>query len=151
MRNRFPAVVICVLLALPAVAGLEEDRAQIRQAALDYIQGWYEGDADRVERAVHPDLAKRILQRDGEGRSRLDHMSAMGLVQGARGGWGSRTPPEQRVHEIEILDVYENIASVKITAKEWIDYLHLGRADGHWVIINVLWEMKPEVLRSTKP
>src|SRR5262249_46471729 len=37
----------------------DEVRAAIKQTALDYIEGWYEGDAERMERAVHPELAKR--------------------------------------------------------------------------------------------
>jgi hypothetical protein len=26
----------------------------------------------------------------------------------------------------------------------WVDYMHIGKVDGRWVIINVLWETKPE-------
>jgi hypothetical protein len=25
---------------------------------------------------------------------------------------------------------------------DWIDYLHLAKVDGRWVIVNVLWELK---------
>lgn len=39
------------------------DSAAIKQTALDYIEGWYEGNAERMERALHPDLAKRIGKR----------------------------------------------------------------------------------------
>jgi hypothetical protein len=31
--------------------------------------------------------------------------------------------------DIEILDIYENVASVRVTAGEWIDYLHVGKVD----------------------
>ena len=41
------------------------------------------------------------------------------------------------------LDVFGNAATVKIVANEWIDYLHVSKIDGRWVIVNVLWEMKP--------
>ena len=37
----------------------------------------------------------------------------------------------------------ENAASVKIVAADWVDYLHLAKYNGRWVIVNVLWEMKP--------
>ena len=29
-------------------------------------------------------------------------------------------------------------------ARDWIDYLQLGKFDGRWVIINVLWALKPQ-------
>jgi hypothetical protein len=45
---------------------------------------------------------------------------------------------------VTILDVYENAASVKIVASDWIDYLHVARWNGSWRIVNVLWELKPQ-------
>ena len=27
---------------------------------------------------------------------------------------------------------------------DWVDYLQLAKVDGRWVIVNVLWERKPE-------
>jgi hypothetical protein len=137
----------CVTLALStaALADVEEDKVAIRQAALDYIEGWYAGDAARVERAVHPDLAKRIVVEEN-GRSRLQPMSAMGLVQAVRTGWGTRTPADQQQKDVEILDVFGNAATVKVIARDWVDYLHIARFDGRWVIVNVLWAYKPEAL-----
>ena len=121
------------------------DQAAIKQTALDYLEGWYEGNAERMERALHPDLAKRIVRTDPKsGRSRLEQMSAMGLVQGVRAGYGKNTPKEKQQKDITILDVYENAASVKVIASDWIDYLHIAKFNGRWVIVNVLWELKPE-------
>jgi Putative lumazine-binding len=121
------------------------DQAAIKQTALDYIEGWYEGDAARMERALHPDLAKRIVRTDQKsGRSRLEQMSAMGLVLGVRAGYGKNTPKEKQQKDVTILDVYENAASVKVIASDWIDYLHIAKFNGRWVIVNVLWELKPE-------
>lgn len=121
------------------------DSAAIRQAALDYVDGWYTGDAARMERALHPDLAKRIVRANpGGARSRLEQMSAMGLVQATRGGFGRSTPAEQQQRDVVILDVFENAASVRATMHGWVDYMHLARWNGEWKIVNVLWELKPE-------
>jgi hypothetical protein len=35
------------------------DDAGVVATALDYFEGWFEGDATRMERALHPELAKR--------------------------------------------------------------------------------------------
>ena len=116
----------------------------IKQTALDYIEGWYEGNPERMERALHPELAKRIVHTNPQNsRSRLDQMSALSLVLGTRRGGGKDTPKEKQQKDVTILDVYENAASVKIVASEWIDYLHMAKFNGRWVIVNVLWELKP--------
>ena len=120
------------------------DRATIKQTALDYIEGWYAGDAERMERALHPDLAKRIVLTNPQGQSRLDQMSALGLVQGTKRGFGKNTPKEKQITDVVILDVFENAASVRALMSGWIDYMHMAKFNGRWVIVNVLWELKPE-------
>jgi hypothetical protein len=120
------------------------EAAAIRQTALDYIEGWYEGNAERMERALHPELAKRIVQTNpANGRSSLGQQSAMTLVQNTRSRAGRATPKEQQQKEVTILDVFEGAASVRIVATEWIDYLHVAKFNGRWVIVNVLWELRP--------
>ena len=68
----------------------------------------------------------------------------MTLVQHTREGGGKDTPKAKQQKDVTILDVYQNAASVKIVASDWIDYLHMVRADSGWQIVNVLWELKPE-------
>jgi hypothetical protein len=122
----------------------EADLAQIKRAALDYCESWYEASAEKIERAVHPDLAKRIVHTDPQSkRSRLDHMGAMRLYQGVRSGGGKNTPKERQLKEVTVLDVFGNTASVKAEMSDWIDYMHIAKFNGRWVIVNVLWEMKP--------
>ena len=120
----------------------DTDRQAITQTALDYVEGWYEANPERMERALHPDLAKRVVFTDDKGRSRLDQMSAMGLVQGVKRGGGKDTPKEKQQKDITILDVFGNAASVKAVMSGWIDYMHMAKVNGRWVIVNVLWELK---------
>lgn len=120
------------------------DHAAITQTALDYIEGFYDGDADRLERSLHPELAKRITHPDPvSGRSHLAEMGALALTRFTREKAGRPTPATERQQEVIVLDVFENAASAKVIASTWIDYLHLSRFNGRWVIVNVLWEMKP--------
>ncbi|HEX8280932.1 MAG TPA: nuclear transport factor 2 family protein [Chthoniobacterales bacterium] len=124
----------------------EQTREAIRQTALDYIEGWYEGNAERMERALHPELAKRIvLTKRSTGESRLENMDAKTLVADTRAGNGKDAPAEKQQKEVTILDLFGNAASVKVVASDWIDYMQMARFNGRWVIINVLWELKPRV------
>lgn len=125
-------------------AATDADKEAIRQTALDYVEGWYEGNAERMERALHPELAKRIVRSNPQGNSRLDQMSALTLILGTRRGGGKDTPKERQQKDVFILDVFENAASVKAVMSDWIDYMHMAKSNGRWVIVNVLWELKPQ-------
>lgn len=136
------SLVFCVLDASAQTNVSDADKAAITQTALDYMEGWYSGDAEQMERALHPELAKRIV-RTKDGRSQLDQIGAMTLVGYTKAGGGKNTPKENQQKDVQILDVFENAASVKVVMSGWIDYMHLARWNGHWVIVNVLWELKP--------
>ena len=138
-------IVLGSVICVSAQTASDADKEAIKQTALDYIEGWYEGNAERMERALHPELAKRIVRTDPKsGRSNLGQMSAMTLVQYTRSGGGKQTPKEKQQKDVTILDVFENAASVKVVASDWVDYLQMAKWSGHWVIVNVLWEMKPQ-------
>jgi hypothetical protein len=120
------------------------DSAAIRATALDYVEGWYEGNPERMGRALHPELVKRIVVSDtATGRSVLQNMGASALVNGTRHGYGKSTPKERQEKEVRILDIYGNAASARATMADWIDYMQLAKVDGRWMIVNVLWERKP--------
>ena len=140
---------IAIVILLSGVAAAQtaptDENAAITKTALNYIEGWYEGNAERMESALHPELAKRIIYTDPKsGRSQFSHMGAMTLVLGTREGGGTKTPKEKQLKEVTILDRFENVAIVKIVASDWIDYLSVAKFNGKWKIINVLWELKPK-------
>ena len=123
----------------------DDENVAITKTALDYIESWYTGDAARMEHALHPELAKRMISTDPKtGRSQFNHTGAMTLVQRTREGGGKKTPQDRQLKEIAILDRYNNAAVVKIVASDWIDYLEVAKFNGEWKIINVLWELKPK-------
>ena len=141
---------LATLVLLTAVTGVAQpqsaaDSAAIRATALDYVEGWYEGNPQRMARAVHPELVKRIVASDTVTRqSVLQNMGATALVNGTRHGYGKSTPKERQQKDVAILDIFRNAASAKAVMAEWIDYMQLARFNGRWVIVNVLWEKKPE-------
>ena len=141
MRALFGFALALALLPAPASAQSAADSAAIRQAALDYIDGYYEGSGERMERALHPELAKRIVRTNASGQSMIQQMSAMSLVLVTRAGGGRNIPAAQRRSDVRILDIYQNAACVRIDAAQWVDYLHLAKWNGQWKIVNVLWEV----------
>jgi hypothetical protein len=144
MTVRFGLLLAVLAFPTAARAQTAADSSAIRAAALDYAEGWYEGNAERMSRAVHPELVKRIVVSDtATKRSVIQTMGATALVNGARRGWGKETPAARRQKDVTILDIFGNAASVKAVMADWIDYLQVAKVDGKWVIVNVLWEWKP--------
>jgi len=141
----FGAMAVCAL-ALVAPCSLRAgtvsaaDDAAIRKVVLDYIEGWYTGDAVRMERALHPDLVKRAILRDEKtGRPYIQPTSASAMVRMTESGVGRLKPGEVMDNQIEVLDVYGDAATAKAISPHYVDYLHLVRWQGEWKILNALW------------
>ncbi len=138
---------LLLLLALASAAGpiraqvSAADSAAIHAAALDYALGWYGGDADRMARALHPALAKRIVH-DTDSLSVLRDMDFENLVEATRQGNGTRTPDAARRADVRLLDTFGNAAVVRLDMAGWVDYLQLARWNGGWKIVNVLWALR---------
>lgn len=139
--------IVLAVMAATAPVGLTAqapaDSAEIRGTALNYVEGWYTGNADRMTRALHPELVKRIIRTDSTGHASIQQMGASSLIAGTRGGYGRQTPAARQRKDVKILDIFGNTASVRADMADWIDYLHMAKFSGRWVIVNVLWEMKP--------
>ncbi len=145
MKSCLAALILLVAVSDTALSQSAADSGAIRAAALDYVEGWYEGNHQRMARAVHPELVKRIVVSDtATKQSVIQNMGATALVNGTRHGYGKKTPKERQEKQVTILDVFGNAASAKAVMADWIDYMQLARVNGRWVIVNVLWEEKPE-------
>jgi hypothetical protein len=136
------AIVVPVIapLVAPAAPEAAQESALIEKAVRDYIDGWYEGDAERMERALHPDLAKRRVNFLPDGTGVLQTLSADAMIAYTRLGGGKKDRQPDQHNDVVILDVSSHTASVKTVSHQFIDYLHLARIGGQWRIVNVLWE-----------
>jgi hypothetical protein len=144
MLTRYGLLLAALVLPPVARAQTAADSSAIRATALNYVEGWYTGNAERMSRAVHPELVKRIIVSDTATKhSVIETMGATALVNGTRHGWGKETPANRQQKDVTILDIFGNAASVKTVMADWIDYLQIAKVDGRWVIVNVLWEYKP--------
>src|SRR5919108_2975195 len=97
------------MTAMPT--GPTTDEVAVVQAALDYFEGWFEGDAARMERALHPGLVKRGY--DGSG-DELDADTAQSMIDATERGVGTRYGPDRRHFEVEVVDMYRTIANVTV-------------------------------------
>jgi hypothetical protein len=52
--------------------------------------------------------------------------------------------PKDAPKEVTILDMLDQTATVKLVAEWGVDYMHLAKFDGKWMIVNVLWQSPPK-------
>lgn len=120
------------------------DADAIRQTALNYIEGYYNADWQRMSKAVHPELVKRIIARDTLGNTMLSNMGSSQLLFNTKRNRNANVlnPDQPFKADVVVYDIFRNIATAKVVTNKFrfVDYLQLGKFDGEWKIVNVLWE-----------
>ncbi len=111
--------------------------AAVVNAVLDYFEGWFDGDTGRVERALHPGLAKRSLQTDGQ---TLDETTAEWMIEATARGVGREQSRGDDQIEVTVEDVHGPIANATARSALYREYVQLVRTPEGWKIVNALWE-----------
>jgi Putative lumazine-binding len=150
-RSRWTtALAVAALISAPAISAGQgaakdagQDKEAVRQAALDYLEGIYNVQPERIARSVHPTLNKRgFYKKDAASPYVESPMTYEALVKLAS-SWNKDGKRDTSVREIAILDILDQTAVVKLTAAWGIDYMFLGKFDGKWKITQILWQSHP--------
>lgn len=123
---------------------MPEDLEAITAVGRDYIEGWLDGDEERMRHCLHPELVKRTISYDPESDDwRLGRPADAEMMIGwTQEGAGRATLGEERSFEITVGDVFRHIASVKVLSHRYMDYLHVAKIGDRWFIVNALWELR---------
>lgn len=132
-----------VIAADPPPSAHSGDVEAVRAAVLDYVEGLYEMAPERIERSVHPELAKVGWKRDRRGIYRQRPLTYEQLVRGSATYNADGHLPADPPKEITIYEVLDKTASVKLVADWGIDFMLLVKLDGQWMIRSVLWQGHP--------
>lgn len=121
--------------------GVQSDSLLIKQACLDYVQGFYTADVHRMAKAIHPELAKRIIYKDSTGYEMLRQMGASELLFNTAHSKNQNDKSAPFAAEVTIFEIYSGMSVAKVTTNKFkfIDYVQLGFIGGEWKIVNVLW------------
>ena len=149
MRTLTCILVAGLLLPSPAFAQTAADSAAIRTTVLDYVDGWWSGDVERMERCLHPDLVKRVVfTHDVTGRSLMNSITKSDMIEYTRAGGGSAEIEQKGEVTVTVVAVEGSIANVIATSARYVDYLHLAKWNGQWLIVNVLWGPHAQVTQE---
>ena len=115
------------------------DNEAIIATVMDYFEGWFDGSAERMERALHPNLDKRGVRLDKTGVLLSNSRTAPQMISWTRDGEGKAERPADLAIKVRVDDVYEQIATATVYSAVYIEYLQLVRTPEGWRIVNALW------------
>lgn len=119
----------------------EADIEAIERVALDYLEGYVSGDADRHLGSYHPEAIKRRYHLGSDGVVGIIHLSPQTMADDA-----ALQTPQPVEAEIIIDAVYDDIASVRIYSPWWVDFAHVVKARGAWKLFHVTWQRRRDDL-----
>ena len=138
---------LLLIVAAPSItfAQTDADKEGVKMAALDYVEALYLMQPERIERSVSKDLAKIGYWRRGDSEEYRESPMTYQQLYDMAGSWNKNgnVDPETAPKHIEILDLMDQTAVVKLSADWGIDYLNMAKKDGQWTIVNILWQSYP--------
>ena len=145
MKNRLIAAGGAVLLtaALVVASTQNDEREAVRQAALDYVEGIYAVQPQRIERSVHPALVKRGFYRKDPGGPYVESPMTYEQLVNLASSWNKSGTRDTKVKTVDVLDALDQTAVAKVTASWGVDYLLLAKFDGKWKISQIIWQSPP--------
>lgn len=138
-------LILTISININLSAQTVSDSLKINNVCLDYLEGWYSGDAERMEKALHQNLVKRrIVVLKQTGGNLINQVTSDDMIEYTKAGFGKHESEEMIKNEIDIdiMHIYKGIAMAKAISKDYVDYLHIGKFNGEWKIVNVLWDIK---------
>lgn len=137
------ALAMSLVISETAAAEHHDHKKAIEQAVLNYVIAIYEIKPELIDESVSPKLQKLgyMPAQDGSGRIE-DWMNFEQLKElAANINKDGMFDPVRSPRDINIFHHTDMIANVKLDAAWGMDYIHLSRNSGKWMIMNVIWEM----------
>lgn len=120
-----------------------EQSNEIVKTCTNYIVGFYEGDTSKLKASLQPTLNKfGFWKNKNTGEYEQEgYMSYEKAIAYAKRVFEKKSfAKEDAPKKVEVLDIGNSIASVKVTAWWGIDYMLLSKRGDKWMKEQVLWE-----------
>lgn len=139
-------LILSTSLSQPTTAQQVPARELVRQAALDYLEGFYEGDPAKLVRSIRTDARKiGYFTSRGATTYEVEEMPFAAMIEYANNfRKNARSTPASAPRQVIVGEVNDQTATAKVVAWWGIDYLQLARYNGKWMIVNVMWQSPPK-------
>ena len=138
MKKLFTVLAICFTLAISYA-----QESAVEKACMKYIEGFYEGDSDKLKACLQPTLNKFGFWKDKDSGEyeQVNYMSydqAIAYAENVKAKKKFASADAPKV--VEVLNMGNSIAAAKVTARWGIDYMLLSKRGDKWMIEQVIWE-----------
>jgi hypothetical protein len=106
------------------------DEDAVRAAVLDHVESWFDGDAARLERVLHPSYSAR------------EQFTAQDLIEATANGAGCDEDAEDREIAIEISYLSGDTARAVCLSHRYAEVLQLVRTHDGWKVLNGVWQSR---------
>ena len=139
------AIFLCLLTLLqvtPTEPAPPSPEAAIEETLMNYYEGMFDGDAERVRRSLHPEMIQRGIAKWSKTNDYFfPGVLVSNLVEDTRAGVTKR-PKDTRMIDVNILDVSRRSAVARVETTTCIDYVNLAKIDDEWKIMLIFFESK---------
>jgi putative lumazine-binding protein len=139
--------IICLSTLFLAFHSYAQDEKQnITNAVMDYVDAFYFGDTTKILRSISPAVVKYGYYRKKDATVyEGEPMSYREMLDYAASVKKRNNPNADKLEKkIEILDYQDQTAAAKLYAWWGTDYILLAKLDGKWMITHVLWQSPPK-------
>jgi hypothetical protein len=112
-------------------------------AALDYVEGIYNVQPERIQKSVHPALDKRGFYRKDRTAPYVEMPMTFDQLVNLAKTWNREGKRDTSIKQVAVMEVLDQTAVAKVTASWGVDYMLLGKFDGTWKIMQILWQSPP--------
>ena len=144
-RGLFLAITAGIVL-VPAASLSNADYREEQLPCVQMIEGWYGVDASKLDDLLHAQFIKQgVLVSPSTGKTVTTAHDKAQFIE-VVGSDREKRPQSEWDISVETVDLVGDIATVRVTSADLIDVCQLGKVDGEWKIINVIWTFrdKPE-------
>ncbi len=142
--KKFTLIAIIILsLGSFTFANVLSDKEAVEKASLNYIEGFYEGDTEKLSNALIPTMHKFGFWKNKD-TGKYENAGFMTFEEALKFATTVKEkkqfPKADAPKKVEVIEVLDKIAITKVTAWWGIDYMLLAKNDGKWLIRQILWE-----------
>lgn len=122
----------------------QKDSAAITKKALGYLIALQDLKPELMNTVVNDSLNKVTIGYNRTLKKEYARATTKEQMMVFAESWNKSNAkfPFKPNNKIEILDIYNRIANVKLVSDNWVEYLHLIKLDGQWTVINLIWQHK---------
>ncbi|MEM9545150.1 MAG: nuclear transport factor 2 family protein [Bacteroidota bacterium] len=124
---------------------VKDDRQLIIEAMEDYVLALYNVEPERIARSVDTTLHK-VGYYDYKEKSYYNKVMTYQQLYDLSARWNKtgESANENSPKMIDIYEIHDKTAAAKLTAEWGIDFMHLYKINGRWMIKNIMWQGPPK-------